>query len=243
VFRRDAITVTYVPDTYAQTTIAEEMVPQAVPIRVQPQPHCPGRPHDALCGFAEGMEVLIFDGVGAYDTFTIDSAREGALQLRHQGDAQFTTYAIGSPIARATRRTIYYSNNQLRVVAGHADVPVVDHVVSLAFDYFGTPDPPTTPKPPPGTANCLYDESGSHRSTTSTLPAVDGGLAALPGSTLTDGPWCGGGTNEYDADLLRVRKIRITLRMQAANPALRGSPVADYVLTFDITPRNLNLSR
>ena len=33
---------------------------------------------------------------------------------------------------------------------------------------------------------------------------------------LTDGPYCGSGDNQFDADLLRVRKVRVTLRMQAA---------------------------
>jgi hypothetical protein len=28
-----------------------------------------------------------------------------------------------------------------------------------------------------------------------------------------DGPWCGSGDNEFDADLLRIRKVRVTLRM------------------------------
>ena len=40
---------------------------------------------------------------------------------------------------------------------------------------------------------------------------------------LTDGPFCGGGDNQFDADLLRVRKVRVTLRVQAAVPALRGT--------------------
>jgi hypothetical protein len=63
----------------------------------------------------------------------------------------------------------------------------------------------------------------------------------------------------FDADLLRIRKVRITLRMQAAAPGLRGPDttlfvnpgtaregmrtVTDYLLTFEVTPRNLNLAR
>jgi hypothetical protein len=76
---------------------------------------------------------------------------------------------------------------------------------------------------------------------------------------LTDGPMCGGGTNQFDADLLRVRKIRVTMRVQAANPALRGTDttlfrnpgtatggekfVPDYTISFEVAPRNLNLTR
>jgi hypothetical protein len=75
----------------------------------------------------------------------------------------------------------------------------------------------------------------------------------------TDGPYCGGSGNQFDADLLRIRKVRVTLRMQVANPALRGGTavdgttqrygvggeryVPDYVVSFDVSPRNMNLSR
>ena len=92
-----------------------------------------------------------------------------------------------------------------------------------------------------------------------TLPADEGSLAILKPSDLVDGPWCGGGDTEFDADLLRIRKVRVTLRMQASNAELRGSNpllflnpgrakqsmtmVPDYVVRFDITPRNLNLIR
>jgi hypothetical protein len=92
-----------------------------------------------------------------------------------------------------------------------------------------------------------------------TLTADEGSLASLPASRLTDGPWCGSGDTEFDADLLRIRKVRITLRLQAANPAMRGTDtrlflrpgtseggaklVPDYFVRFEVTPRNLNLVR
>ena len=34
---------------------------------------------------------------------------------------------------------------------------------------------------------------------------------------------CGSADNQFDADLLRIRKVRVTLRVQAAQPALRGT--------------------
>ena len=58
---------------------------------------------------------------------------------------------------------------------------------------------------------------------------------------------------------LRLRKVRISMRVQAANPALRGSDttlfknpgtskggekfVPDYNISFEVSPRNLNLTR
>jgi hypothetical protein len=103
----------------------------------------------------------------------------------------------------------------------------------------------------------LYDAAGNYLNHP-VLPATDGSLAILTPAMLTDGPYCGGGSNEFDMDLLRIRKIRVTMRMQVATPSLRGGTdrdgnlrtvssaeryVPDYIVTFEVTPRNLNLSR
>jgi hypothetical protein len=50
------------------------------------------------------------------------------------------------------------------------------------------------------------------------------GPIALSRAQLTDGPWCPDTThvNRFDADLLRVRQVVITLRVEAASEALRG---------------------
>ena len=59
--------------------------------------------------------------------------------------------------------------------------------------------------------------------------------------------------------LLRIRKIRVSLRVQVAAASLRGAntllfrnpggaresarQVPDYIVSFEVTPRNLNLTR
>lgn len=92
-------------------------------------------------------------------------------------------------------------------------------------------------------------------------------LVPLTPAMLTDGPWCPDETNanRYDADLLRVRRVRVTIRLQTGNAALRGfgllaagpdtlfvnpgtaaslsKSVPDRAIQFDVTPRNLNLGR
>ena len=49
-------------------------------------------------------------------------------------------------------------------------------------------------------------------------------LVMLTAAQLTDGPWCpdAASANRYDADLLRIRKVRVTIRLQTGNAALRG---------------------
>ncbi len=131
--------------------------------------------------------------------------------------------------------------------ASGIDVPVVDHVVVLAFEYFGDPQPPLMRKPllettgpwttygprPAATdvapfaagENCVFLNDG-----TSTpqprLTAFGAGTSPVPlsASLLTDGPWCpnDAAPDRWDADLLRVRSIGVRVRVQAALASLRG---------------------
>ena len=145
--------------------------------------------------------------------------------------------------------------HQLRHYDGDlTDVPVVDNVVGVRFDYFGDPTPPSQPRPPAGVANCLYDAAGT-RLPMPTLVPEGGSLAALPAAMLADGPWCGEGLNRFDADLLRVRQVRVMLRVQASASSFRAAGPAfsvpgtatsalrtlpDLAITFDVTPRNFS---
>jgi len=60
---------------------------------------------------------------------------------------------------------------------------------------------------------------------------VSSSLVRLQPNRLTDGPWCPDplAPNRFDADLLRVRRVRVKF-------AVRGRPVI-----FDVAPRNLSL--
>jgi len=208
------------------------------------------------------MEVIIFDTSGNFDVFTITEVQNSAGHLQHRGEDLTYPYQPGASVPQLRSLTFYLDpiNKQLRQYDGAAtDVPLVDNVVDLRFDYFGDPNPPLKPKPAPGIDNCLYDAAGNYDAGMATLTPDEGSLASLPYTMLNDGPWCGGGANRYDADMLRVRKVRVTLRMQVANAALRGSDrqlfmnpggsvqgqkyVPDYTMRFDVSPRNLNLAR
>src|SRR5687767_11790241 len=69
----DAITIIYVPPTSAQTTIRDAMPANSTEIKVDPQPGCPK--NDKLCGFKEGMQVMVFDETGACDIFSITNVQ------------------------------------------------------------------------------------------------------------------------------------------------------------------------
>jgi hypothetical protein len=155
----------------------------------------------------------------------------------------------------------------------NADLPVVDHVVGLAFEYFGDPQPPVRPRPPalgvqpttyPAGENCVFQvdfNSGRQVPRLSSLGEGTHPLVKLTAADLTDGPWCPDATdpNRWDADLLRVRKIAVTIRVEAAIDALRGPAgtlfvhagtsrgglgvVPDQEIRFQVSPRNLNPNR
>lgn len=259
----DRLTVTYVPNTYSQTTITARMPDPSTELKVSDQAHCPQGQN--LCGFHVSDEVIIFDNSGHFDTFTVTEVQDAAGHLQHRGQNFNYAYEPGASITQVKSHTYYLdaANRQLRDYDGDdGDFPVVDNVVGLKFEYFGDPNPPTQPKPPLTVSNCLYDGTGNYTATgMQTLTTGGGSLAPLPISMFKDGPWCGtpNSTNQFDADLYRVRKLKVTLRIQTPLAALRGQNTAlfanpgtsksgqkfipDLVASFEVSPRNMNLSR
>jgi len=104
-------------------------------------------------------------------------------------------------------------------------------------------------------------ESGEQVPRLSALGDGASTLVRLSAADLTDGPWCPDATaaNRWDADLLRIRKIVVTMRVEAALDALRGPAgvlfvrpgtsrgghawVPDQEIRFQVSPRNLNGGR
>jgi hypothetical protein len=259
-FRSDAITLTYIPNTYSQTSLSASMPTVSSELKVNDQPNCPRG--QELCGFSEGMELMIFDTTGNFDTFTVTEVQDDAGHLQHRGQDMNHEYGAGSAVTQVESNTFYLDRTarQLKKYDGaDSDLPLVDNVVDLQFDYFGDPNPPTRPKPPAGVANCLYDAAGNLVGLPTLAPDEGSSLVSLTANMLTDGPWCGNGSNMFDADLLRVRKVRVTMRVQVGDPSLRGldsrlfrnpgtsrggeQMVPDYAVSFEVSPRNLNLTR
>jgi len=117
------------------------------------------------------------------------------------GDATTTYY-----LRRDTLQLMQYDG-------GRSDLPMIDHVLGLAFEYFG-------PSSAAGTALVRFD----------------------PGVFL-DGPWVEDDAHRrFDEDLLRVSEVRIALRLEAtAAPLRRLLPDEDVVL--HVALRNSRFAR
>ena len=184
------------------------------------------RPGCAMpCGFFDRMRVVLLDGRGDFDLFVLTETDGTTATVRRLPGGTGGAYVRGNTVLPVEIHTYYVNarTHELRTFDGdRSDLPVANDVVDLNFEYLGDPMPPVEPRPPPGEANCLYDSAGAVRGG-QLFPVTGGTLAPIETAMLTDGPWCGAGSEPFDADLLRLRVVRIALRLQATSPASRGT--------------------
>jgi hypothetical protein len=252
----DRVTLITVPDLAPQASIDGVTSPAGDLVPIVRDASCGSA--GIACGFAEGQRVLLFDSSPAFDIATVRGVSPSSLRL----DAGSTskTYRLADRAHVATVRVTTFSldetRRQLRRALGDGvDVPALDEVVELSFRYFGDPYPPESPRPPPGESNCLFDADG--RSRLPVLASDDGALVELPPVSLADGPFCGVSPYRFDADLYRIRRVHVRLRLQATSAWLRGLDprvfrmpgrsiglslqVPDMIAEFDIAPRSLQV--
>jgi len=227
--------------------------------------------------------------VGAFTIASVaDAAAQRTLTARPANTAT-TTYKSGSNVVEVSLHVYYLKTDlasqtfQLMHYDGTAnsDAPVVDHVVGLAFEFDGDPLPPTLtvagdasygPAPPalatqttayPAGENCAFlidPPSGQQIPRLQTLAAANG-LTSLTAAQLVDGPWCPDAVSptRWDADLLRIRRVALTIRVEAALSALRGPAgvlftnggtsreptrwAPDQEIRVQVSPRNMSLAR
>lgn len=256
VFRDDAITTVSMTPDAIPATLAFALSPGSSDLYVD-ESFCGS---GSACGISAGDTIALFDRFGRFDLLSVALVEGSRVQFRHCGAGLLAEYSRGTPVVAVDVATHYLDRaaNQIRRYDGDAsDVPAIDDVVDLRFEYVGDVEPPRSPRAAPGGANCLYDSAGSYD--TSAMPRLAGAerLVALAPSQLVDGPWCGAPSSLYDADLLRVRAVRITLRLQTSDAVMRGADVLrfrnpgqawhsaqqvpDLTLMFDVIPRNMGL--
>ncbi len=137
-----------------------------------------------------GADLRMADAVRPY---RVGGARDdSAAGVYYRPDTISVFYPSPQDTSALAARTYYLkgaASNTFELMqydGRQADLPVVDHVARLAFEYFGDPE-------------------------------------RLDPSVLTDGPWREDGSHRrFDADLLRVRHVRVHLGVESAIASLRG---------------------
>jgi type II secretory pathway pseudopilin PulG len=223
----DRVTVLYVPDPAWPAPLLVDMPSPASAILLDSSAN--GCPVTGLCGFAEGTQALIVDtsGVGAgHELFTVTGI---AGQLAHDPpNAAFSRAytAATAAVMPVVYRSYYFDRANRRL---------------MLYDGYLTDMP-------------LVDNVVDLRFQYFAGASSGAGLRLLSLAELSDGPIAGQSPDTFDADLLRIRLVRVTLRLEATADDVRGvggwfarpgrsasgfSFVPDLEVTFDVAPRNM----
>jgi hypothetical protein len=110
-----------------------------------------------------------------------------------------------------TMRTYYFKADAFELMqydGGLSDLPMIEHVVRLAFEYFGA------------------------------ASAADEALVRLDPGVLIDGPWSEDASHRlFDNDVRRIREVRILIRLETTAPSLRRL-VPDEEMVVHVALRN-----
>jgi hypothetical protein len=216
----------------AETTILDPIAGAATSVRLSSGLGCV----QPACGHRARDMVVVFNERGAWELFRVTGVAATRLILKRV-HATGTAFEAGAVLAPVDFNHYYFDPEraQLRHYDGwEGDFPVVDQLVDLRIEFRGVM---------PGSIACQP------------APAPVGQLVDIDLLQLGDGPWCGPSGLPFDADLLRIRAVTVTLRVQSAASELRGADprlfarpgsapggrgsVPDHEVTFTVAPPNL----
>jgi hypothetical protein len=188
---------------------------------------------DAACGFSEATTVLVWDATRAADVFRVEAVQGSVLVLRHTMPDSAKVYAAGSRIVEVVARSYWLRTNAaadtVQLVRDDADGGAIVPVVDhiVGLGFAYFAGPPDS--------------------------------APLDASNLTDGPWAPdeSAPNRFDADLLRIKSIVVSIRVESALASLRGPAgplfsrggtsrnanrfLPDLEMRFRVSPRNMGV--
>jgi hypothetical protein len=223
----DRLSVVRITEAAAAAPLAAAMATPASTLQLSTSGGCTGA---TACRFALGDRVVVADDTGTFDLFTISGLGLDTLDHMPALLVRPFTPAISARVGAARVEALAW-DPAAAMLRSYVDAsggqPLVDDVVGFSVRYFADTAPPLQPRPPSGVSSCLFDAAGLPL--LPVLPATYGPLAELTPAMLTDGPVCGLAPQRFDADLYRLRQVRVTLRVQASSPARRGRDPRKYV--------------
>ena len=232
----DRISILTVGDRAWSARVSDDLPDARADIPIEAD--APGCPAGGLCGFTEGTRAVIIDterlGAG-YDLFSVTHTTTG---LGHAvpNPPLSKLYRAGTSAVVPVEQSVYYLDRAARRLMRYdgfrSALPLVDQVLDLRFAYFADPHPASVAAPGDGEGNCAF---GPGDPPPPLLAPLGGStIVEIPLARFTDGPFCGVAPNRFDADLLRIRRVRVTLRLRAADASVR-----DFEVTFHVAPRNM----
>jgi hypothetical protein len=231
-------------DRVSLLTVADG-APQAALRRLPPRwtfrpgPTCPALA-DA-CGVRDGLPMLWLEARPGFQLG--EAAAVDAVGLEMPGVIPAADDALVAGVEIVSYRFDAARRELVRGRAGGRGLAVADHVTAFVVELWGEGDPPAGPRFPPGDETCITLADGRPRL----------GAWAVPGSPpmrldvarLSDGPWCGTPPFRFDADLFRVRRVRVRLRLEPDSTAVRGRhparDVRDVDVVIDVAPPALRV--
>lgn len=247
--RAGVLSVWHAPRTASHGVVRSPVPAGATVVPLVRPALCPAS--SATCGFAEGDDVLVFDGHGRLATGTVrqvlppldlelvSSLVEGWPVGAIVTGVRAHTYELRADGATGLSQVVR------RAAAGPA-TPLVDFVTGFDLTWWaesapprvptgpaGDDDPTAGPAPPPAAAagapgwppgeNCAFFRDA--------LGAAEwrggrggSGVEQLALSALADGPWCPSpsAAARWDADLVRIAEVRLVLSLAVAAEVLRA---------------------
>lgn len=224
----DRISILYVPDGAASAVLTTTMGSVGADLAIDPA--SAGCPPSGLCGFVDGTRALIVDTARVGDGFEVFTVTSVVDALGHgPPNPSFTRlYGAGAPIVPIVQRVYHFDRPGRRLMLYDGYQSDMPLIDNVLDVRFE-----------------LFAESGVS------------GLVQLTADELTDGPVIGVSPSEVDGDLLSIRMVRVTLRLEAAADDVRGvgprfrrpgrsnsafSYVPDHEITFDVTLRNVGVA-
>lgn len=235
---RDRVSVLSAADGAWTASLAADLAAPAADIPIAAGIGCPA---EGLCGFIPLTRAGILDterlGAG-FDVFTVTHV---TTSLGHSApNVPFSkVYRAATSIVIPVEQKVYYFDrptSRLMVYDGfRSALPLVDQVEDLEFTYFVDPHEQSVAAPGDGGGNCAYAAGDPP---ISLLTPLGASLVEMPLERFTDGPFCGITPNRFDADLLRIRRVGVRLRLRATTAGARPLEVV-----FHVAPRNMIAAR